>query len=118
MDPAPDDHVVFRDEGDQFTKFIWIKLTISVGQQNVLQPRGANPRAHRLAVTAIYPVMNHSHMAIFGRQTLRNRARAVAAAIVDYDDFVELGEPGQRGKVTAHHALDVGFLVMRRQKNA
>lgn len=63
-------------------------------------------------------MMNHSHVAVLSPHTLRKLAGSVVAPIVDHDDLIHLGEAGQRGKVTAYHALDVGFLVMRRQKNA
>ena len=55
---------------------------------------------------------------VFGGQALGNLAGAIAAAVVDYNHFEIVGDVRAFGNPRAHDALDVAFLVMRRQKDA
>ena len=63
-------------------------------------------------------MMNDFDVRVFAREAIRDRAGLIGAAVVDDDHFPILGDVGKLGKKAAHHALDVRFLIVRRQKNA
>ena len=62
-------------------------------------------------------MMDDFDVTIFTREAICDRASFIGTAVIDNDDFVVLRDAGKFGEEAAHHALDVGFLVMRWEEN-
>ena len=63
-------------------------------------------------------MMYHFEVRIGSGQAIGDFAGAVAAAVVDYDDFVALSQAGKFGLESSRHPFDVAFLVMAGQEDA
>ena len=63
-------------------------------------------------------MMHDLDVRVFGGEALGNLAGAIAAAVVDHDHLVVVGDVRQFRQPRAHDALDVAFLIVRRQENA
>ena len=55
---------------------------------------------------------------VLGGEALGDLASAIAAAVVNHDHLEVVRDARAFGNPRAHDALDVAFLVMRRQKDA
>src|SRR6185437_1229248 len=96
----------------------FLELAVAVAQNDPRLVAGADARNYRSPIPAIDRMMNDLEMWIAGGQTIRDFASAVAAAVVDHDDFVPFGDLGKFSFKRRCHPFDVAFLVMTGQEDA
>ena len=90
MRSAPDHNVIRRHLRRQAGNVGSRELAVAVAQHDPREGAGAYARDHCGAITAIGRMMYHFEARIGSGQTIGDFAGTVAAAVVDYDDFVAL----------------------------
>jgi hypothetical protein len=114
-DAVADDEVVVDRERQELLELAHVELQVRVGHEHPRQPGGGDAGAQRRAVAVVALVHEDAHARVLGGAQLGHAAGAVAAAVVDDDDLVRLGDAlgGARGLVDG--APDVRRLVVARQ---
>ena len=89
-----------------------VELQVGVGEEDPLQARRREARAHRGAVAAVDVMGEDAHARVGGGAGLGQLAGVVAAAVVDDEHLVRIGYELARRRRLVDCALDVCRLVV------
>lgn len=118
MRSSADYNVVLWHLGCQACDVGSLELAVAVTQNGPWLVAGANARNDRGTIAAIDRMVDHLEARIGCGQAIGDLASAVAASVVDHDDFMPRGDLRQFELERRDYTLDIAFLVVAGQEDA
>ena len=94
------------------------ELPVAICEYYVGLSRRADAGNHRAPIAAILLVMDDFDVRIFTCNPIGDGSGLIGTAIIDDDNFINIGDARKLGEKAMHHPLHVRFFIVRGQKDA